>query len=667
LAATNKNWIKAPNGDFQDLPAQEALAAKNLPHVVVAMGAVDQQRAANFALMFRALRNSVEVLGLADRAVKYLQNHGLVPLSELASGLDQRDLSPLIRLVAHRQLHTDIAFYSLAHPETCLVAADRPMLQEEYRVAWIELRREYKCQLTTRAQQAEFPLQKHLAVALRKLEELKAGRNDRCARRWRAKIRQAEANGISPVVALARELMNRGNRLPKRPQQIVYATQYINSNWAGSSTPSPSSLYRAFKVDAEAELPDSKPLSRKSFYAQLDRLKGSLAEARGGNRARNAALSPTDVEARTLRPERPFELATCDHYLSDQFCTILFANDMEYAMRPWLTVLRDIATGAVLAWWMRLSPPSRRSIALVLRQCVRTHGRLPEGIVVDNGRDFCSVYLSALAAHCGFNLIFRPVGHPRYGSEAERFFGQYKNFWLSMRAGNLVNLKEVRSVSGSHRPEALAVMSLLDMWQDMLEFSTWINNRAPDSALASPAALMRERFERFACSGTPVTYDEKFQIATAVDDDIKYQLDRQRGLHIGSFHYWCPELARATHPRVAVRIDPQNPYLVYALCEREWVSCVAAPFPSYTKKSPLQQAVEGLIQLDGGAFRTAVREDGDRQLMEALRRRGQSPTAQTEKPSNRRAMATNESNGGDLFAEVGNCNLPKLVRTSWPS
>ena len=76
-------------------------------------------------------------------------------------------------------------------------------------------------------------------------------------------------------------------------------------------------------------------------------------------------------------------------------------------MRPWLTILRDIYSDFPLACWLRLGAPSKRSVALVLRQCARLHARLPEGIVVDSGSDFRSVYFSALAAHCGFNLIFR--------------------------------------------------------------------------------------------------------------------------------------------------------------------------------------------------------------------------------------------------------------------
>jgi len=368
---------------------------------------------------------------------------------------------------------------------------------------------------------------------------------------------------------------------------------------------------------------------------------------------------------RAFRPERPFELATCDHYLCDQDCVVLAANSMEYAMRPWLTVLRDICTDYPLAFWLRLGAPSKRSVALMLRQCVRLHGRLPEGIVVDSGSEFRSVYLSALAAHCGFNLVFRPLGHPRYGSEAERFFGQYKDLWLAARPGNLVNLKEVRSVSGSHQPEMLATMSLFDMWQDVLTFADWSRGYATESAIRSPAERMRRGLEKFGCSGIPTPFEDNFLIATAVDDG-EYTLDPQRGLHIGAFHYWSPALARVTGTRIPVRIDPQDPYRIYALVAGTWKACFASPEPSYALKSGLQQAVEGVLQLDRYELNKAIREDSDRLLARAIQRRSTEPSIPlAEAAGIASPQISHDAEGPNLFAEVLGDSLPELVEATW--
>lgn len=666
LVVEKQDWVRLEDGSFQDLVAAEAFEILGLSHVVAAIDDVDQLRAANLALMFRALRETTaDDTALATRVSVHMEQRGLLTLTDLAQAIGQRDLTPLIRLVARRCLYTDIGRYSLTHPETCLVAHAPALLNESYVEAWQQLKLEFRGRCSGTAKQYALPVESHLKIGLKAVEKLQAGKKGRSARRWRAKIRKAEAEGVNAVVALSREYMKRGNRKPKRPEQVQYATEYIRTHWAGEEGPSPPALYRNFKLAAEDALPLAKPLSKVSFYGLLDRIGPSLALERGGNRAFHAAEPPTDVAMRAFRPERPFELATCDHYLCDQYCVVLAANGMEYAMLPWLTILRDIYSNFPLAFWLRLGAPSKRSVALILRQCVRLHGRLPEGIVVDSGSDFRSVYLSALAAHCGFNLVFRPVGHPRYGAEAERFFGQYKTLWLASRPGNLVNLKEVRAVSGSHRPEAVATMSLFDMWQDISTFADWSKGYATDSALGSPAERMTSGLEKFGCSGLLATFDDNFLIATAVDAG-EYTLDPQRGLHIGAFHYWSPALVRAERSKIPVRIDPQDPYRIYALVAGTWTTCFASPEPSYALKSGLQQVVEGMLQLDRYELNKAIREDSDRLLAQAIQRRStESSTPLMEAAGVAPQRISHDAEGSGLFAEVLGDPLPELVEATW--
>lgn len=667
IVVERQDWVRQQDGSFQDLAASEVFETIGLPHIVAAIDKADQLRAANHGLMLRALQEvAVDDTALATRVSVYMEQRGLLPLADLAQAIGQRDLTPLIRLVARHHLYTNIGRYSLTHPETCLVAREPALLNESYVEAWQHLKLECRDRCSgAAAQQYDLPLERHLKKGLAAVEKLQAGKKDRTARRWRAKIRKAEAEGVDAIVALSREFMKRGNRKPKRPEQVQFATEYIRTHWSGEAKPSPPALYRGFKLATEDALPMAKPLSKISFYGLLDRIGPSLAFQRGGNRACHAVEPPTDVAMRAFRPERPFELATCDHYLCDQYCIVLAANGMEYAMRPWLTVLRDICTSFPLAFWLRLSAPSKRSVALILRQCVRLHGRLPEGIVVDSGSDFRSVYLSALAAHCGFNLIFRPVGHPRYGAEAERFFGQYQTLWLAARPGNLVNLREVRSVSGSHRPEAVATMSLFDMWRDVSAFADWLKGYATESALGSPAERMTSGLEKFGCSGLPTTFDDNFLIATAVDAG-EYTLDPQRGLHIGAFHYWSPALVRAGCTKIPVRIDPQDPYRIYALVANTWTACFASPEPSYALKSGLEQVVEGVLQLDRYELNKAIREDSDRLLARAIQRRSTVPSIPlVEAAGVAPQRISHDAEGSKFFVEVLGDSLPELVETTW--
>lgn len=662
LVASSPDWAQEVDGSYRDLPAEEKFAELPLRHIVAAIGPADQQSAANITLLLRSVRTMMDVEDVERRAAAHLDKHGILSLAELADALGLQDYTPLIRLIANNTLCTDIERYSLAHPTTCCVVLDPQLLSSDVAGAWAELRLSKPGSGELCAPQSALPLAKHLAKGIEAVNALARGRNDRTARRWKAKIRQAAAEGVSPIIAMSRDYSRRGNRNAKRQEAIELATQHIKQMW-GSGL-SPRALYRLHRNAEECERLGIPPVSRPTYYKLIASLAGRLAYERGGNRAKNAAQAPAPIEDRALRAERPFELATCDHYLCDIHVVVIGANNVSYTMQPWLTVLRDVATTSVLAFWLQLRAPSRRSVALVIRQCVRNHGRLPERTVVDSGSDFRSNYFSALAAHCSMDLMSRPVGHPRYGSEAERYFGQFKDLWLSARAGNRVDIREVRSVSGSHRPEKRACITLLDLWDDLLTFNAWLDVYTTDSALASPATRMREGLTRFSCSGIETAYDDRFIIASAVDE-AQYTFDPTRGLHIGAFHYWHPDLSRVTCRKVPVRIDPQNPYQIYALALDRWITCQASPAPSYSKKSALEQIVEGAVLLAGPDLRNAVRTDADRGLVQAITTRSKASSIPLPPAAINTDLPTQLAEGKDIFDEIACDELPRLQEASW--
>jgi putative transposase len=48
----------------------------------------------------------------------------------------------------------------------------------------------------------------------------------------------------------------------------------------------------------------------------------------------------------------------------------------------------DAYSGEVLANWLSYKSPSRESCAMVVRDCVSRHRKLPEVLVVDGGGEF---------------------------------------------------------------------------------------------------------------------------------------------------------------------------------------------------------------------------------------------------------------------------------------
>jgi putative transposase len=666
LLQRSPDW-KLEDNVYRDIAADSAFEPIGIRHEVVSTATLNKLRTSNISLLLQSL----DYVDIGDHELSrscrgYLDRQGISSLKELARAHDLTDYTPIFRLLATHQIFSDLSKFSLVQPDACFVASNPALLSDQVLGAWHSLARDPCASLTGKASRDVLPPAKHLKSGVEIMERLAAGATGRSARRWRNKIQTGEAEGLNPIVAVTYKYHLCGNRQPKRPESVLaFAEHTIRKEWTSDNRPSLSALERIYRTAAEEWHPDYAPLSKPSFRKIRDSVMAELAEARGGRRAANAAQAPTDVEDRALKATRPFELASCDHYLADLYCIVLEANGVQYAMQPWVTVLRDCYTKSVLAFWLTLRAPSRRNCALIMRQCLRTHGRLPETIVVDRGAEFRSVYFSALMAHCRVNLMFRPSGHPRYGSEAERLFGQFKNLWLGHRPGNKVSVREIRSVSGSHRPEKHACLTLLDFWVDLLEFNAWFDHYVTDSSTASPSVLMADGLKRFSCSGVVMPYDDNFVIATAVDDDT-YVLDPQHGLHIGAHHFWNPALSRfqGRGNRLSVRRDPEDPYRVYALIGNTWERCQASPAPIYATLSAVGQAAEGVVMLDGSQARVAAKRDAERNLIHALRHREASATALSPVLS-LCAPAPVSGKQNDFFSEVADRELAPVETSRW--
>lgn len=665
--SASPDWTQDPDGTFHDLPAERAFAQLGLPHVIVSTSQLDKLRTSNICLLLQSIGYTYGNNSLSNKVRSFFAQHPIATLADVAEEIGEIDITPLLQMIAKHELFTDLTAFSLAEPDACIVSTSPDLLRTEIYEALQHFRRAPQRNANLMISQSELPLSKHLGRAVSIIDQLDSGRRGRTARRWIAKIKTGMLSGQSRIEAATPRYHKSGNRDEKRHGDVLtFAKKFIKAQWTSIDRPSPATIWRNYKTAAEIKHPERKWVSRPTFYRILKENIDSLAYERGGRRAANAAANPTDVNDRAIKPNRPFELAACDHYLCDLNCRVLYANGTAYAIQPWLTIMRDCYTKSVLAFWLSLSAPSRRSCALIIRECLRTHGRLPEWLIVDRGADFRSNYFSGLMSHCGIHLMLRPPGHPRYGSEAERFFGQFKDKWLSSRAGNRVNITEVRSVSGSHRPEQLATLSLLDLWEDLVSFRCWFNNNATDSSLASPAHLEAEGLKRFSCSGRAIPYDDKFIVASAVDD-ASYKVDPRRGIHIDALHFWNPDLSRCSGKKIPVRRDPQDPYRVYALIEGNWQMCMASSAPAYDAKHPLRRDVEGVIMLGGTTLRNAVREDSDRALIATLEQRKSAPLQPLDPSAVLPWPSTDPANDSeaDYFSEIAQKDLETIGTSKW--
>lgn len=616
LQKPTAEWIKR-DGVIIDLPAERAFMQMGLPHRVVSEADIGGVLVANCKLLLRGRHGGSDAPNseFVSRCKKIISEERLCSLARLAEQLGTKDLSPFLYMIATKSLCVDLSQALLSRPETCLVSADRYLLNGDTYEAW-------RASTTSDpSQSAQFPVGKHLQRCLDALEALRSGGQCRSQRRWAAKIRKGKANGVGPLLAIAPNYDKSGNRNPGRPPVVLaFCENVIRDCWVGAKKPTPAALYREYRAAAVEWHPELVPLSRVTFKKILKKLEGELARARSGNRAANALSPPVPISDRYLRADRPFQLAAADHYLCNLHCILMYANGIKYAQRPWLTVLRDCATNMVLAVWISFRSPSKRSCALVMRQCLREHGRLPEAIIVDNGSDFRSVYFSAFLAHCGVDLRFRPSGNPKYGSEAERYFHQFQSLWLSNRPGHCGSIEEVRTISGAQRPEKLACMTLDQFYSEVTTFNGWINQYCAGSASASPNVLHARGLEQFECSGQKISHDMDFLIASSVDE-VGYTFDPQRGLHIGAHFYYHPALLTQTGrvvKQIPARLDPEDPFQCYVYVNSSWVVCLASLATSNRLRGPLERAVEAIIETDGDDLRKLARQDAELDLVRRM-------------------------------------------------
>ncbi|MFK5948272.1 MAG: hypothetical protein QM500_05845, partial [Methylococcales bacterium] len=378
--------------------------------------------------------------------------------------------------------------------------------------------------------------------------------------------------------------------------------------------------YAKYRKTAKKEHPAYSPVSYSTFrkYCKLaDQQK--IAYGEGGIRKENSVVNPSEIEDREIQATLPFEKASMDHGLSKIKLILAESNGVIYTARPWVSALVDIKTKEMLSIWVSFKNPSVRSCGLVIRQCVRKHGRLPAGIVLDRGSDFKSVYFNSLLANYSVASIMRPTAHCRYGSEVERFFLEFKTQWLNMRPGSFSSISYSRSVSSSHSPDKDDIMTIESFLDELDQYLDWRSATIIGGQSIPPGKFFKEKSEQYTCVGTKVVVDDAFILATAVDTK-NYTIDPVRGIHINDVRYWHSDLKKLANlgKRVEVRIELEDPYRVYANIDNKWVTCYGRGETIFHTYDPVTRLAESLRVLEGRNIRDKAKDYAEEILIEKI-------------------------------------------------
>lgn len=291
-----------------------------------------------------------------------------------------------------------------------------------------------------------------------------------------------------------------------------------------------------------------------------------------------------ELEQRTPRHgDRPFEIGHIDHTQADVWAVC--SQTGRLLGRPWLSLLTDAYSRRILALHLTFDPPSYRSAMMIVRECVRRHGRLPQTLVLDGGKEFDSMYFETLLARCEVLKKTRPPAKARFGSTCERLFGTTNTRFFHNLVGNTQAARNVRQMTKSVDPRNHAAWTLTDLHRMLTEYACEVYDRLEHPVLGQSP---REAFEAaMAATGIRaqrnIAYDRDFLIFTLpTTRKGTAKVMAGRGMKINHIYYWSEHFRNPawTTAQVPVRYDPFDIGTAFAFVDHQWIECHSEHYAS---------------------------------------------------------------------------------------
>ncbi len=316
----------------------------------------------------------------------------------------------------------------------------------------------------------------------------------RTARRWLARYRAAERTHGCGYVGLLPGWGERGNRTRKLSEATLALMAEVIA--ADYETPKQKSKVAAYAALVRAGAARGVVVaSYKTFLREIRRRSGPEQTGRRQGRPAAYRQEPFYWELTRATPrhgDRPFKICHIDHTELD--VELVCSQTGRNLGRPWATFLVDAYSRRLLALALGFDPPSYRSCLMVLRACVRRHGRFPQTLVVDGGPEFGSTYFETLLARYECAKKTRPSAQPRFGSVCERLFGTTNTRFIHTLTGNTQGTRDVRLLTRATDPRAQAAWTLGALDDRLTEWAEEVYDTLDHPALGqSPRAAFAAR------------------------------------------------------------------------------------------------------------------------------------------------------------------------------
>jgi putative transposase len=299
-----------------------------------------------------------------------------------------------------------------------------------------------------------------------------------------------------------------------------------------------------------------KPVARDSIAARV------MSRGGGSRRRRNA---PVAARPEIPRVRRALGIVQADHTPVD----LIVVDEISRLPigRPWVTIIFDVASRAVLGFHVTLEAPSATSVAMALSMACLPKTKwlealaldldwpmcgIPEVLHLDNASEFHGEALRRGCERYGIQLQYRPPGQPHTGGHIERYLGTLMRRIHGVPGTTMSNVKE----RGTYPSEKRATLSMreLEAWLT-LEIAGRYHHAIHCGIHMSPYVAWTR-----ALGGRPLaTPDRPDKFVLDFLPVISRKIGRS-GFQIFHIRYWDPLLSRlfTESQRTLVRYDPRN-------------------------------------------------------------------------------------------------------------
>lgn len=358
-----------------------------------------------------------------------------------------------------------------------------------------------------------------------------AGVPVRTVRRWLSRFRRDGMAGHARM-----ERVDRGRR--RLPEELVRAVEGMA---LARPPPSAAAIHRRMAtLAAERGWPVPAARTVRAIVAGLDPAMRTLAHEG------SAAYRDRYELIHRHRATRPNAIWQCDHTELDT----LVVGPGGKPLRPWLTVVLDDHSRAVVGYSLLTDAPSALNTALALRQAIWRKGDpdwpvcgIPDVLYVDHGTDFTSIHVAQVAADLRMRLVHSAVARPQGRGKIERFFGTVNTELLADLPGHLMG----------GRPVTPPRLTLSELDTAIRAFVTGrYNVRLHPAIGASPN-------EAWTGEGWLPRMPDRLEEL----DELLAMVARPRavgcdGIRFGGLRYLDPTLAAFVGERVTIRHDPRD-------------------------------------------------------------------------------------------------------------